>query len=253
MASKICYPPITYSSLPAFPAGTDLMFRFNIPNLNAKNDIKSIQFVVNFQTNNKSAVRREQWHTDIIFIPWSSVREDSLGYYVYIGSDNLTNGWEAGLYYRIQARFGLIEGPEQVGFDWEDWAEWSQYAAENNLLTEWSTVTIVKAIARPTVSIINLTDSSAEAGNQFVSSSLSTFVGAYYSSDPQEIVDTYRFVITDQNGTIVADSGTQHHNAADDYYIVEYINDNSMFDIYGSLYRIQYQQLDDKTMILNIF
>ena len=228
MASRICYPPITYSSLPAFPAGTDLMFRFNIPNLNAKNDIKSIQFVVNFQTNNKSAVRREQWHTDIIFIPWSSVREDSLGYYVYIGSDNLTNGWEAGLYYRIQARFGLIEGPEQVGFDWEDWAEWSQHAAENNLLTEWSTVTIVKAITRPTVSIINLTDSSAEAGNQFVSSSLSTFVGAYYSSDPQEIVDTYRFIITDQNGTIVADSGTQHHNAADDYYIVEYINDNSV-------------------------
>lgn len=251
MASRICYPPITYSSLPAFPAGTDLMFRFNIPNLNAKNDIKSIQFVVNFQTNNKSAVRREQWHTDIIFIPWSSVREDSLGYYVYIGSDNLTNGWEAGLYYRIQARFGLIEGPEQVGFDWEDWAEWSQHAAENNLLTEWSTVTIVKAITRPIVSIINLTDSSAEAGNQFVSSSLSTFVGAYYSSDPQEIVDTYRFIITDQNGTIVADSGTQHHNAADDYYIVEYINDNSeisSIDIYnpeiylndGETYHIEY-------------
>lgn len=251
MASRICYPPITYSSLPAFPAGTDLMFRFNIPNLNAKNDIKSIQFVVNFQTNNKSAVRREQWHTDIIFIPWSSVREDNLGYYVYIGSDNLTNGWEAGLYYRIQARFGLIEGPEQVGFDWEDWAEWSQHAAENNLLTEWSTVTIVKAITRPTVSIINLTDSSAEVGNQFVSSSLSTFVGAYYSSDPQEIVDTYRFIITDQNGTVVADSGTQHHNAADDYYIVEYINDNSeisSIDIYnpeiylndGETYHIEY-------------
>ena len=251
MASRICYPPITYGSLPAFPAGTDLMFRFNIPNLNAKNDIKSIQFVVNFQTNNKSAVRREQWHTDIIFIPWSSVREDSLGYYVYIGSDNLTNGWEAGLYYRIQARFGLIEGPEQVGFNWEDWAEWSQHAAENNLLTEWSTVTIVKAITRPTVSIINLTDSSAEVGNQFVSSSLSTFVGAYYSSDPQEIVDTYRFIITDQNGTIVADSGTQHHNAADDYYIVEYINDNSeisSIDIYnpeiylndGETYHIEY-------------
>ena len=251
MASRICYPPITYSSLPAFPAGTDLMFRFNIPNLNAKNDIKSIQFVVNFQTNNKSAVRREQWHTDIIFIPWSSVREDSLGYYVYIGSDNLTNGWEAGLYYRIQARFGLIEGPEQIGFDWGDWAEWSQHAAENNLLTEWSTVTIVKAITRPTVSIINLTDSSAEVGNQFVSSSLSTFVGAYYSSDPQEIVDTYRFIITDQNGTIVADSGIQHHNAADDYYIVEYINDNSeisSIDIYnpeiylndGETYHIEY-------------
>lgn len=251
MASRICYPPITYSSLPAFPAGTDLMFRFNIPNLNAKNDIKSIQFVVNFQTNNKSAVRREQWHTDIIFIPWSSVREDSLGYYVYIGSDNLTNGWEAGLYYRIQARFGLIEGPEQVGFNWEEWAEWSQYAAENNLLTEWSTVTIVKAITRPTVSIINLTDSSAEAGNQFVSSSLSTFVGAYYSSDPQEIVDTYRFVITDQNGAIVADSGEQHHNSADDYYIVEYVNDGSeisSIDIYnpeiylndGETYHIEY-------------
>ena len=42
-------------------------------------------------------------------------------------------------------------------------------------------------------------------------------------------------------------------NKKDLINIREYINQNSMFDIYESLYRIQYQQLDDKTMILNIF
>lgn len=42
-------------------------------------------------------------------------------------------------------------------------------------------------------------------------------------------------------------------NKKDLISIREYINQNNLIGIYDSQYRIQYQQLDDKTMILNIF
>lgn len=42
-------------------------------------------------------------------------------------------------------------------------------------------------------------------------------------------------------------------NKEDLISVRDYIDQNSIFVIYESQYRIRYQQLDDKTMILNVF
>ena len=187
MASRYCYPPLMYSSLPAIVDGDVLRIKFNLSNLNFQDEIKHIQFIISYQINNKSAVNSDQWLNNIIYIPWNAVKKEGTLYYCDILGDNLEKGkWEAGNYYKIQARFGLSEFPGQsgAGFDYTQLAEWERNCQEQNLFTEWSTVTVVKVIPRPEIGIIGLDDqSSTTVGRQYIDSNLGVFVGYYYNTD----------------------------------------------------------------------
>lgn len=250
MASRYCYPPLMYSSLPAIIDGDVLRIKFNLSNLNFQDEIKHIQFIISYQINNKSAVNSDQWLNNIIYIPWNAVRKEGTLYYCDILGDNLEKGkWEAGNYYKIQARFGLSEFPGQsgAGFDYTQLAEWERNCQEQNLFTEWSTVTVVKVIPRPEIGIIGLDDqSSTTVGRQYIDSNLGVFVGYYYNTDYKEIVNTYRFKIyeklQDESLMLVVDSGELQHNSDNDYNISDYINQQSnisSIDIYKSNYLLE--------------
>ena len=234
MASRYCYPPIMPSSLPAIADGETLKITFNLSNLNFQDEIKHIQFIISYQNNNKSAVNNEQWLNNIIYIPWNAIKKENNNYYCNIIGENLKNGkWEAGYYYKVQARFGLSEFPGQSGdgFDYSQLAEWERNCQEMNLFTEWSTVTIVKVIPKPEIGIIGLNDqSNTVIGQQYITSNLGSFIGYYYNTDKTELIDTYAFKIYERNGeelTLIEDSGIKQHNSNDDFNIINYLNQQS--------------------------
>lgn len=257
MASRYCYPPLMYSSLPAIADGETLRVKFNLSNLNFQNEIKHIQFIISYQINNKSAVNTKQWLNDIIYIPWNAVKKDGSIYYCNILGDNLEMGkWAAGNYYKIQARFGLSEFPGQSGdgFDYTKLAEWERNCQEQNLFTEWSTVTVVKVIPQPSIGIIGLEhQSSVTVGQQYIHSNLASFVGYYYNTDKREIVNTYQFKIYEKKNenevTLIVDSGELQHNSDDDYNISNYLDQQSNISSID-IYRLGYLLESEKEYVL---
>ena len=106
-----------------------------------------------------------------------------------------------GQYYKAQIAFIDLEG--NIGY--------------------WSTVSTIKCVAKPSVSIANFTSSDA---NVFMNEIVGEYVQDTVIGDSSEKVYSYRFQLWDVDDNLIEDTGIQLHNSSAD------ISGNTSTDIY---------------------
>ena len=105
----------------------------------------------------------------------------------------------------------------------------------------WSTVSTIKCVAKPTVTIANYTPSDA---NVFTNEILGEYTQDTSTGDSSEKVYSYRFQLFDAQGFLLDDTGVQLHNSSNDissnsstdsYYCYKELNDGQSYYIVYSV------------------
>lgn len=186
------FPPILESYQPAVPINevADYQIRYTIPDIVNANEITGVQVRINYQSNGSSALKT------------------SLGYLTKPKSNNnyvtIVNGtdidWQPDTYYKVQMRF------------------YSGDADAANEISEWSTIMVIKIISKIEVVIQNsgeqrdLLQHFSNVNMALVENSQSPLFIAKFSTEGDEVVDKYKFVLYDENDQIIEDSGWLQHN-----------------------------------------
>lgn len=226
---KAFYPPILEPTQPAFIAKDTNKYKiyFSLSELTNYNDIGHIGFIINKVADNSSIINEDEYPDQVIYKSIGEVEKAGNNlYYVEIKNSELKTKWKAGEYYKVQARLGLQP------LLWKTrglstFSDWKSTQIQNGYFSEWSTVMVLKAIAKPYVSIIN-DKSAADTASYFdylkdlnvevfaaENSQSPLFIGAYKCDDITEWVEEYRFKLYDQDG-LLEDSGWHGHDKSDD-------------------------------------
>lgn len=242
------YPPTLQSTQPAF-LSTELPYRvyFSLWQGTSINDVQAghIQLRVMLQSNNKSIVNTAKYPDGTIYKSPAEMHEESNGRYsILIESGDLQGGWEPGVLYKLQMRFGTTPMYSSLG----EFATWKQQQIDYQTFSEWSTVMVIKAIQGPEVFIKN-----AESVSQDVYSAERTeatltplFTGTYSSvTANKEALDKYKFDLYQDDILIESSGWLQHNNNKD---ISNQANGNLSIDTHrfkyvltdGETYRVVY-------------
>ena len=233
---KALFPPILESSQPSFVGKLTSEYRvyFRLSDYVNYANVAHVDFRITLQSNNSSVVNSKQWPDQIIYKV--KERKDGLGditdhgnglYSVLIKSDILNTGdnfdiiaghWEDNTYYKIQARLGTTWSGWNNS---EEYVKWRNEQASQGNFSEWSTIMILKSIAQPSVKILNnqtLRDSLSAEETMVEISTSPLFYGQYKQSNinSSEFLETYQFILYDENDKILEDSGIlQYNNVAE--------------------------------------
>lgn len=253
MSSKVLYPPVLDSYMPAFQAGDKSYCRvyFSLSKFNASIDFMSVHISIMKQSNGLNVVNpidsevegEFRYRSTGIIInaqPKPVAGEDNL-FYVDIYNEELSSedktigfgyhGWIPGWIYKIQIRLSPINYDGSTGQ-----AAWLNENAMK--FSEWSTVCTVKAIGKMDL-IIPVLDYNTQDENQVHTDDtvtalyLSTinFFGRIVSEDPSEVLYKYSLKIFDANDNLLEDSGELYSN---------YFQNNNEFN-----YLIKYEFQDN--------
>lgn len=212
------YPPIMASSQDAFLASSPYQsIYFTLSNLTNIQDIGHIQIKVVFQTNNKSA--SSKYPDGILYKSSSQIQSYGNNLYsIDIQSGDLTSGWKANTYYKVQICFG--ENALWSGGD-SNFADWKADQVLGGYFSEWSTVMVLKAINTPEIRITNqeVITSSLQDSSLVTDSSIYTelttaplFQGYFECSG--EVEDKYRFEISYNNEVLESSGWLQHDSSS---------------------------------------
>ena len=229
MASKVLYPPIVDSYMPAFLAtSNNIKIYYRLSKFNAGTDIKSVHISIVKQgsganivnTNNSDGRYRA---TGIILNVSPQLEGDNLYSVTISPSDLKNNAWDVGWIYKVQLRLSAVS----ITNSSENQAQWLVNNASN--FSEWSTVCTLTAIGPINYKMkfnilteagnepIN-TKNEKNGGRPFnpeainelnISSTLSVF-GTFI--EPGDVIYSYQFILYDVNNTIVDDSGEKYLN-----------------------------------------
>lgn len=189
------YPPTLKSTQSAFIADTQIYpIYFTLQSVTSKDDIGNVQIRVVRQSNNKSIVNTELYPDGVIYKPASKIDiASSTQYFIQIERDtDLSEKWEEGVLYKIQMRFGTSALYNSLS----EFATWKKTQVSNETFSEWSTVMLIKAIAKPDVSLKNTenTKQDVTSTTKLESTQTPLFTGSYSISDnSKETVDKYKF------------------------------------------------------------
>lgn len=222
------YPPIIEYSMPAF-AYTDKTVRiyFGISDLNSKADIKNVHITVKYQENNSNALNTSVYPSKIKFSGYNEVtpRDNPViaatpyRYYVELsGSDLITGSFRRGVVYKVQIRFSTDTSIQENGFN----ADAAYFNSHLTQFSEWSTVCLIKGIARPILSLpdFNVEEiSEDESALVTTSSEDATFAFLYTANESGEFLKKWRMRLFKQpyreGDEPIADSGEKKYSNYD--------------------------------------
>lgn len=161
MASKVLYPPVIDSYMPAFQAGDGTcIIKFSLSKYNTSSDQKCLHVSVVKQKNNVNAVKYEDdsgasendyvrcRSTGIILNVKANKFNDEENLQQFnLNADDLRSGFEEGEVYKIQVRLAPLYNPN--GTDGQS-TQLNDHASE---FSEQSTICVIKAIGRFDVKI----------------------------------------------------------------------------------------------------
>ena len=262
MSSRVLYPPVLDSYMPAFQAGESSYCRvyFSLSKFNAAIDFTSVHISVMKQSNGLNVVKQVDsavdgnmryrstgiilnakpipvqgednlYYVDIYNQELSS-KDDTAGFYNKDKESSLENkklgyeGWIPGWIYKIQIRLSPVDYDGSTGQ-----AEWLNNNAYQ--FSEWSTICTVKAIGKMDL-IIPIIDYNSQDENQVHTDDMVTalyfstmnFSGRIISEDPSEVLYKYSLKIFDIDENLLEDSGelysNQYQNNNEFNYLVKY-------------------------------
>lgn len=145
--------------------------------------------------------------------------------------DLITQAWEPGALYKIQIRYGSVPLEEPWNYDAEQVKAWR----DNNLLSEWSNVLVVKYITGFNAVIQNFAEEADSSTLHILSQYTPTFTGIVtpLSVADKEPVTQCKFDLYDDNENLLETSDWIVGNGNDPYRF------NYMFEDY-TIYQIQY-------------
>ena len=211
MAGRL-YPPIVDYSMPAFAIeGDDSIARiyFALPVYTSWNEVGSVHVTVRYLDNNENALSLGYQAKIKVAAPRIDdtrvTRSDK--YFIELDNSDLYHGFVAGTTYKVQLRLSKLTlaqsgaGPAASWFN-ENYAYFS----------EWSTVSLIRPITKPTYSILGLEDAFEGSSVNFTSLD-PIFTVQYTQGDSDEPLKSWRGRL--YNGTkeqLLADSGTTTFN-----------------------------------------
>lgn len=193
------YPPMVDNFQPAFVASEyfdkNYQITFQLSDFMAANEFQHVQLKLTYQTNNQTAIKTDILDpTGILFIDKANlIQLNNNKYLISVPSNVLLEmKWLEDTYYKVQIRFGSEQIPEKSEF-----ANWKAEQIKNNNFSEWSSVMILKSIAKPSIQIIN--------DKNIIFSTTPIFYGQY-KSNGNEDENLYKFEIWN-NDNLIDDSG----------------------------------------------
>lgn len=188
MSSSNLYPPIVNTFMPSFLISDGCKIYFSLSSFNSLDEISHAQVTVVYQNTNKNALKKDFKNS----IKCCKIEEDTsiktdTKYYIILKNDDLENGFEPNIYYKVQIRFSEIP-KENIPEDFNPPATWYNENLDN--FSEWSSVCIIKGITQPVVTIKGLNNE----GKLIINNRTLTIVGNFsYESNnnEQEHLDHY--------------------------------------------------------------
>lgn len=230
MASRVLYPPILDSYIPAFAAGTTSHCRvyFSLSKFNSRTDFSSVHVSIVKQnsglsvvnTNDNAALNHYRATGIILNVKPVLVEGEENLFYIDIENNDLSSidtnlgysGWIPGWIYKIQIR--LCGAQDYNPSSDAGQAAWLNLNA--NRFSEWSNVTTTKAIGGITVQIPSLDYDSDKIESQHQEKTLyiSTldFIGKYTCQDITETLYSYQVKLFDSNSILLEESGVIYTN-----------------------------------------
>ena len=145
------FPPILKDTQPAFINTGSCRIYFNLSQFNSLDEIRHAQITVINQKNNKNVLNSSYPDGIKIINEFNQSGNNDYKYYVEISSSDIVGGaFELNQFYKVQIRFSNI-----------DISSPTAQAINSNLdhFSEWSTVSLIKGISIPTISINTLDQS----------------------------------------------------------------------------------------------
>lgn len=218
MASKVLYPPIVNSYMPAFVAKEGAICRvyFSLSKFNSRSDFQSVHISVTKQGSGASVVKKQdaapRYRITGIILNAKPVKVKDNLYYVDIMSEDIGK-WEIGWIYKIQIRLSMVDYDEIV-----TQPTWLNANASN--FSEWSTVCTTKAIGENNITIPTFNYDSANPifnTNLVLNISTLDILGSYSNTDKSEMLYSYQMKLL-KGEEVLEDSGILYPN--------QYINAN---------------------------
>ena len=230
------YPPTLQSTQPAFLAtSTEYDVKYTLQKVTSAEEIKHVQIRVVEQRSNSSIVNTSKYPDNVIY-KHVKLTEGSGPYTIKILSSDLRKAWTAGVCYKIQLRFGSTSFPDNL----KDFSNWKKKQINNHNFSEWSTVMIIKAIAKPEIYIENTSVTKIEVitRKQTESSLTPLFVGGYTDNVSNEQLDKYKFDLYSENEEDLIESSdwvqaTSNKNCS--YRFKTILTNNSSYRVYFSI------------------
>ena len=243
MASRVLYPPVLDSYMPAFQAGSASKCRvyFSLSKFNASSDFTSLHVSVVKQNSGMNVVNTiddaavgHYRSTGIILNMKATPVEgkDNLYYFDILNSDLSSKddnigtgyeGWIPGWIYKIQIRLSARDYDGSVGQ-----AAWIN--SNSVYFSEWSTICVVKAIGKVDLVIPPIdfdstkeNDATSEEETKTLYISSLDFFGKIISEDPSEVLYKYRLKLYNVDGSLIEDSGELYSNQYQDYNEFKYL------------------------------
>lgn len=226
MASKVIYPPIVNSYIPAFQNGQNAVCRvyFSLSKFNSRSDFQSVHISVTKQDSGASVVYQKdappRYRATGIILNAEPVKvEDSTNlYYVDIlaedvkQSENDKDPWKKGWIYKIQIRLSAVNYNDATIKQ----ASWLN--AQSNNFSEWSTVCLTKVIGKSNITIPQFGYSTDDKPDEIVLyTSTLDITGTYSNEDLTEMLYSYKVKLLYENNVI---------EESDILYSNQYINSN---------------------------
>ena len=229
MASKVLYPPIVNSYMPAFVAKEGAICRvyFSLSKFNASSDFKTVHVAITKQGSGVSVVNKidseSHYRLTGIVLNVEPVNAGSNSYYIDIISEDIKE-WTVGWIYKIQIRLSAVNYDETI-------SQPAWLNANANNFSEWSTVCTIKAIGENQITIPNFNYNSIEEVQEDIILSTSTLdiTGSYSNQDKTENLYSYKIKLLKDNNIL---------EESDILYPNQYINANQ----FNYLFK---QELDD--------
>lgn len=238
MASKVLYPPIVNSYMPAFVAKEGAICRvyFSLSKFNSRSDFQSVHISVTKQGSGASVVKKQdaapRYRITGIILNAKPVKVESNLYYVDILSEDVGK-WEVGWIYKVQIRFSMVDYEGVV-----TQPTWLNANASN--FSEWSTVCTIKTIGKNQITIpmfnydnLNPTFNT----NLILNASTLNITGSYSNEDTSEMLYSYQMKLL-CNNEVLEDSGVLYPN--------QYINANQ----FNYLFKRALEKNDNYTFLL---
>ena len=265
------FPPIVASSMPAFAIGDNttnsVKIYYTLSNYNSsqRESIKKVHVSVRRQSSNVNVLADENEIIEKEALLQEEEDKILNRYYIIINNNDLKNGFEQDVLYKVQLRLSSVSSTE--GQQLDSSLTISQFFTNNvQYFSEWSQVCIIKPISAPIFYIDDFHYSSeddygqSEFAEDTFTYSLAEFIGVYKPAESSENLKFWRLRLLDSsyteddkayiNNYTLADSGWKSASAfnytLDQTAITfecslmyDFSNSNNQSDTYKILFEIE--------------
>lgn len=210
------YPPVIQNTQTAFPVGTNpYIIEFSSQ---YNTTFQHVQIRIAYQEDDSHVIGA--WSDGIIYKQIKASSNVDNYSVVIDATTDLAENWKMGQLYRIQLRFGessSIPPKGQAATGEKSFSDWKQEQIQNNAFSEWSTVTLVKAIDGVQLAILNAGPEKENSITQYREATLTPeFIGQ--ATSEYEAIETYEFNLYNRDMKLIEPSGKQYHIGTEDKY-----------------------------------